>query len=665
MANVINSIRITASRWESEEAFTDLLSVLERHKDCIDQVAFFTTYFHPPMPLDTARRHCAILKDRVARVRTLGMSAGLNILATVGHHPERLDESLQGDWPYMTNIDGQVCLGSRCMNNAAFLEEYVRPLYEIHCDVKPDFIWIDDDVRYGHLPVGFCCFCDGCIERFNRDFGRHFDRAALKAALDDPTNLVLRREWLIHQSDKIVDLLAFIRRVVNKCDDTIMLGLMTGERYFEGYDFARWAEALSDGGKYPIMWRPGGGNYDDKSFEEFLWKSGEIGRQAANLPSYVTEVQSEIENHPHRVLRKGSRYTALEALMYLTAGCTGTALNILPGTDGGEPAAIIDRHLEAIRAVTPFMKKLSAVCGREPAVGIHTGWHIHSQATLAGSFTSGGGDVVNKPWQELFSLGLPEGFAFDKASVHLLSGRAPYAFSDEELTTILSRGVYLDAGAVTALNDLGYGELIGFSVDKTFEEDTVEVYADHPLNRGFIGKNRYCSSIFSKGGVTTLTAVPGAETLCYLSDFQGRELASCTMGLFRNRLGGIVCAAGYYPAGELSDTAKSTQMKRLMRTLSGDTLPAVVESYERVRAIVRGDGITLLNTSPDHLTDVAVLVSGNVSRAVLCDENCRETVLQSVGKDGKMTRFVLPQLPPLSVALLMVEKGDVRCENDV
>ena len=177
MSKIINSIRIPASRWESEDAFEELLKLLEQYKDCIDQVAFFTTHFHPPMPLDTAARHCEIIKDRVKKVKALGLSCGLNILATLGHHPERIDEALQGNWTYMTNIDGEICPGSRCMNNRAYLEEYVRPLYRLHCGVNPDFIWIDDDIRYGHIPVGFCCFCDNCISRFNHDFGYSYRNA--------------------------------------------------------------------------------------------------------------------------------------------------------------------------------------------------------------------------------------------------------------------------------------------------------------------------------------------------------------------------------------------------------------------------------------------------------------------------------------------------------
>lgn len=658
MSKIINSIRVFTNLWLEEEAFASLLSELASCRDWLDQVALFTSSFHPPMPLETAKQHCEILKDRVARIRALGFSCGLNILDTLGHHPERMDEALQGSWTCMTNSDGEICPGSRCMNDPAYREQYLRPLYRLHCDVHPDFIWIDDDIRYGHLPVGFCCFCDNCLRKFNAAFHHDFDRPALKAALENPDNVALRKEWLLHQSDNITGLLRFLRQVVDESDSSIMLGLMTGDRYFEGYDFAAWADALSDGGKHAIMWRPGGGAYVDQPFTEQMEKASAIGRQCANLPAYVTEIQSEMENFPYRVLRKSPRSTALEALMHLSTGCTGTALNILP--NGDEPLEVIRPHLEEIRRTTPFMRRLNAVMGRRASAGIYDGWHIHSQAAVPGSFVHGNPDNFTLPWQELYSLGLPESFDFDKAACYVLTGRVPYAFEKKEIETMLSRGVYLDAGAVIALQELGYGELVGFTVGEIFPEDSAEVYTDHPLNEGFAGHRRLCPQIFCTGGSAALLPDPSAEILCRLEDFHGRTQAPCSMGLFRNRLGGLVCASSHYAASELSDSMKSRQMKRLFRRLSGDTLPVLAESYVRMRFFSRPDAAhhaaTLLNINLDRLTDVSVLLSGHLDRAVLTDESCRETVLTPAGIDGGMTRFVIPEMAPYSMYLLTADR---------
>ncbi|MBQ6020507.1 MAG: hypothetical protein IJL26_10060 [Clostridia bacterium] len=667
MEKILNSVRVSVPNWKPPEAFGALLAFLSEYKDCVQQVAFFTSDFHPPQPLSTAREHAAILRERIARTKEVGFSCGINVLSTIGHHPERLDEALRGGWRHMTDIDGNICAGSFCPADEAYQTEYVKPLYEIYSAAKPDFLWVDDDVRYGHLPIGNGCFCDGCIARFNARGGHSFTRASLKEALTAPGNTDLRKRWLREQSDKIAELLRFIGETVRAVDDSITLGFMTGERYFEGYDFALWAKALSDGGKYQIMWRPGGGAYGDRPFDAQLEKAAQIGRQCARLPGYVTVVQSEIENFPYRLLQKSPRSTALEVLLHTAAGCTGAALNVLPDAPHGEPVSVMRRHFDALRSVVPFEKVLSDTLGRAPTAGIYDGWHIHAQAALDGDFLRGGGSRFPDAWDELFSLGLPVCRDFKNAGCYLLTGTSPRAFDEEELTRILSTGVYMDAEAMETLNRMGYGALTGFRAGETFAEDSVEVYAEHPLNAGIVGKTRLCPQVFVRGGSAALIPAPGAETLCYLADHRGNRKADCSTGLFKNALGGLVCVSSHYARVGFLDTLKSLQMKRVFRALSGDTLPFAVESCARLRAVVRrtprGDAAVLLNPNLDTLADIAVLLGGDIRSAEILFEDGRRETLPAQGTDGNMTRFVLPPFPPYFAALLIPEnrtKGELQ-----
>ena len=661
MKQIRNSVRVPFHYWMEDENFRTFTEWLTVNRDCIDQVAFFSSYYHPPMPLLTAEKHCAILKKRIAAVRSMGFSCGINILATVGHHPERLDETLQGDYTYATNIDGEVSLGSRCMNDPSYLREYVVPLYRIHCSAHPDFIWIDDDIRAGHIPIGYACFCDRCIGTFNAEYGYSFDRVSLKTAIENPDSVGLRKKWLIFQSRKIAELFRVIRKTVDEENGSIILGFMTGDRFFEGYDVTEWADSLSDGGKHEIMWRPGGGAYTDTSFQEQVGKSCEIGRQIANLPAYVTSIQSEIENCPYQMLKKSPRATVLEAMMHLTVGCTGTAWNFLPNGTIGEPISLISRHIAAIRDRLPFMNMLSGTFGGNCPLGIHNGWHKHSQAAVPQSFVKASGNMFALHTEELFSLGLPEAYNFDSASCYALTGRSPYAYEPNEIIQMLSRGVYLDAGAVRALEDLGYGEHVGFSVGKEIPEDVAEVYLEHPLNYGLVGKRRACSHIFCNGESYSLIPTENVEILCSLQDLHGRDLSSCSMGLFRNSLGGIVCAASYFPYSELSDSQKSLQIKRVFSMLSKGNLPALVESYDRVRLVAvktaNGLAVAVLNRNLDRLHDVSVLCYGVFASANVVDENCRKIRAATETTGGKNTRVVLTEIEPYQMKLILLNKG--------
>ncbi|MBO4407438.1 MAG: hypothetical protein J5849_07025 [Clostridia bacterium] len=652
----MNSIRVSVPNWQDEKAFAELCSLLSDYRDCVEQVAFFSSDFHPPLPLSVARERSSLLRERVRRVKALGFSGGINVLSTIGHHPERMDEALHGDWQHMTNIDGEENEAVFCPGDERYREEYVAPLYRLFSEAEPDFIWVDDDVRYDHLPTGRGCYCRGCVDRFNRAYGYSFDRASLKKALTSPDGAELRKKWLRKQSETIAELLRFVARTVRASSDGIRLGFMSGERYAGGYGFDLWADALSEGGAYEIMWRPGGGAYSDRPFAAFTEKARQIGRQTARLPSCVTSVQSEIECFPYRILEKSPRSTALETLLYVGAGATGAALNILPNAPGGESLSIMRGHFDALRRTLPFEKKLSRVLGRSPSCGVFDGWHPLANAALSDSFPDGSGGSFPEKWNELFSLGIPRAFDFGKAKVYLLTGSMPLAYSGEELLHILSSGVYMDAEALDVLNGMGYRSLTGFDAGDPIPEDSVERYADHPLHESFAGGVRLCPQIFIHGVSRSLLPDPGAEILCGLFDHRGRKKADCSMGLFRNALGGTVCVSSHYPLCGFSDSMKSLEMKRLFRLLSGDTLPFLSDSLVRISLIARetetGPAAVLLNPNFDRLEGAAILAFGGKSAARFTNERGEESLLPAAGTDGAMTRFLLPPLEPYETALL-------------
>ena len=318
MANShLHSLRVAYENWHDEKRFADLLRILRQYPCGITQVAFFTSSTHAPLTLEELFRRTDMIADRICAVKAMGLSAGINLLTTIGHHFEDMNTALGGEYTYMTNIHGEVCPGSYCMRNPAFLQEYVTPCYTVLAKARPDFIWIDDDVRYGHMPIGNGCFCDHCIESFNRKQGSAYTRSTLRSALNEQ-NIPLRKAWLDHNSDAICGLFRVIGKTVREINPSITLGFMTGERYFEGYQFANYAEALSDNGTYEIMWRPGGGAYEDTNYDLILEKQEQLGRQNAYLPDYVTLIHSEIENFPYPLLKKTPKSTAMEAAMSMT-----------------------------------------------------------------------------------------------------------------------------------------------------------------------------------------------------------------------------------------------------------------------------------------------------------------------------------------------------------
>ena len=177
------SFRIGVPQWMPEDRYRELLALFEKYKGVTDEITFFTSATHPPLPLEEIKRRCEILAERIPQAKALGYRAGINVLSTMGHHNENLPNSLSGDYTRVTDIDGNVSLGSFCPNDPRF-QDYVRELYRLVAAANPDYIWIDDDVRLaGHMPVGLTCFCDRCLAIFEQESGTKHTRASLKAGL--------------------------------------------------------------------------------------------------------------------------------------------------------------------------------------------------------------------------------------------------------------------------------------------------------------------------------------------------------------------------------------------------------------------------------------------------------------------------------------------------
>lgn len=368
--------RIGTPHWLSDEQFRGLLDFFSDYRDMVDEVAFFTSNTHPPLPLDELRRRLERLKVVMMHVREeLGVQAGINVLATIGHHEENLDGSLDEQWQRVLGPDGRECRGCYCPSDPRY-QDYVRELYIAVAEAKPDFIWIDDDVRLaGHLPVTMTCFCEYCMARFAKETGEIFTRETLIAALNDaPTDKCfdLRRSWLEHNRKVLTELFGIIEQTVHAVVPDLPIGFMTGDRFYEGYAFTRWAQVLAGAKECEVRWRPGGGFYWDDIPLGLVEKAHDIGRQVAALPRTVKIIQSEIENFPYHRLKKSVRITILEAAAHMAAGATGIAFNVL-----SEHAEPLDEYLPFLAAVTslrPFLATMQKHLGRSPTMGIYPAW---------------------------------------------------------------------------------------------------------------------------------------------------------------------------------------------------------------------------------------------------------------------------------------------------
>jgi hypothetical protein len=541
------------------------------------------------------------------------------------------------------------------------MQDYIRELYQILAAAEPDYIWLDDDIHAGG------CFCKHCLDKFAEIAGRRYSREELRTALNEgnvESKLAIRKKWLEHSRRTLMDLLTLVEKTVHAVSPKMTLGLMTGDRFPEGYDFDRWVKILSGPAGAEVMWRPGEGFWSDERLTEMLEKSHSIGRQVAFLPDNVFRIQVEIENFMYQRLKKSKKITAIEPAAYIAAGAMGAAFNVLAPHD--QPLTEYEPLTAELHTTRPFYDLLVKTLGRAKPMGIYTGWNKDS--LLATNLSQGQwlcGDtrkIAGGQAGEIFEIGLPAAYRFEDSQATILAGESPRSFSSDALEKILAGGVYLDALALTTLNQIGYGELTGFAVDKFHEADCIEQGTAHPLNASFAGQLRDGRQSFGWCGWSGPAAalIPQNEKsqiLSRLINYAHDEIAPCTSGVFENRLGGRVYVAGYCPWTFLQYLSKSQQMKSIFRWLSNLTLPAYVGSYHKINLWTRktADGkqaVALLNSSLDPAENVELMIKTDRREITIYDMNCRPTALTSTDEEFGYRKFILPEISSWQMKLV-------------
>ncbi|MCC6443995.1 MAG: hypothetical protein IT210_11140 [Armatimonadetes bacterium] len=656
------SLRVSTYYWMDERRCAELLELCRAYARTLDEVAFFTSLTHPPLPLPLIEERAGILASIIPRFKEAGLKAGINHLATMGHHDENLDYSLNEPWQRVMDIRGNTIRGCFCPSDDRLMR-YNAAAYTALAKAGPDFIWIDDDVRMaGHGPLQHVCFCDLCLAKFARETDtRKWTRESLQEAFNAgpiEDRLLWRRRWLEHNRRMIGDLMAAIRKTVDSTDSRLPLGSMSGEIFYGGCGYGEWAEALKGRQNVPVKWRPGGGFYTDAAPGEMFGKAHSIGRQSEQLPLSVTDIQSEIECFPYQRLKKSATILALEGAAYIAAGCTGAALNLFG--IAADPFQEYLPYFEKMESWREFYEKEAQAFGRSRCKGL---WPAANRDYFA-SFNIDGDWLAAPAWAtpgeaaEMAEIGLPAAYSQEGAALALLSGDASLSFSHEEILNLLSGGVLADAAALARLNDSGYGEYTGFEIAGAREADTLEILTGDELNGSFSGWHRDCRQSFWPETAFLLNpTAPGARALSEGRDFGGNRLGILS-GAFENRAGGRIAICGYYPWRSLQSLSKSSQVKALCRWLSRDTLPAYIDSYHKIvlwsRQDIRGNtALFLLNASLDAAKKIRLHLLSTGERAALVTPDGRTRLLKRSAVQEGYAAYDIPKLEAWEAALLV------------
>ncbi len=655
------SWRIGLMQWETDAAFARLLALLDEYRAVVDEVALFETITHHLyIPLDDYARRMELAERRMEALRQAGIpSVGINVLTTIGHINEGWSYMPPLPFQAMVGHDGSVSTGCACPNTPE-MRAYVRAKYTLVARARPDFVWVDDDIRMHHHGVAYGCFCPTCLALFAQRAGQSFSRAELVKAFDAPEQGSVREAWIEQNIASIESLLADVGEAIRQVDGRIATGLMTagaGWSSYSGLAFERWFTALG-----ASKARPGGGFYTDATPIEMLDKALECGRQAALLPAATADVQYELENFPYQRLKKSAPALVNECSLALAYGLNGVAFNLL-----GTPTSYEDVRpwAEAIPAARPLWEQWNAHSAGLKVAGLWPAWspRLMARRTVrqGESWLSSAPQHSINPPKVLGEIGLPLAAEASGCGV-VLCGRVAEAFSDAELKAMLAGGVLMDSTALEVLAGRGLGPLTGVRLAKRLDNGLMERFTEDELNGPAAGELRDARIEFwgdAKGmGDVLEPLAEGVRILARLEDYFYRDQGPA-MTAFENELGGRVVVMGYAPWIFLHSVSKRRQLQNAADWISRGAMPVRVDeavpllSVARLSTDRRRGAVMLLNAGMDAIRAAAVHLRLPVQAARLLAIGQEARALELELEAGGC-RLTLRDLPPWSLRAILL-----------
>lgn len=460
---------------ETEEYFEHYLALLQEYPKAGNTVWFAAHYGFPP--LEKHVKEGARLAKIAEKFRKNHIGVSLQISNTIGHGEYMSAQDCTGlvydgsPAEHMVGPDGKKANYCFCWNGKHF-REYTKKAVTAYAALHPDCIWFDDDLRpNNHAPVQFGCFCDNCIDSFNKKYSpaKPFTREELvnEFLYGDSLggDLNVREMWIEFVREGLYsftyEICAAVHEALPDCEFGYQYcanGAYTGK----GFDFILDAMKAANG-KAPLT-RPGGGAYNDHNPAEFLSKASFMSWANAILPEYVECKCPEIENLPFEAYEKSPAGCAFECAYYMASGATDMSFSMMMHEN--ERREYYEETLRLLSASDNYRRRLAQANGHTIAAGMRFfisdyAWRRRlSKAANESFFTL----KDEHAWEADYWIrdGLPLTFEAAEKDVILLHPETVKPMAREEYESLLSKNVLADGESIALLAEK-FGE-------KVFEE---------------------------------------------------------------------------------------------------------------------------------------------------------------------------------------------------
>lgn len=652
--------RIHFKQIHTDEAYSLLVDFLERHRGCFDELTIFDGYcHHGAIPMEELRENAVILGKRITDLKKRGFaSVGINVHCTFGHIDEGYTIYGQPFHP-MVGYKGDLSLACFCPEHED-RKAFLREKYAMYAKLKPDFIWVDDDVKFFWNGVKFACFCPKCMDRFNKKMGTDYTRETLVAAMEQPDAVELRAAWVQDIRDRMTDLFKMVREAVHTVDPTIKLGFQTQHQGWSTYnamDYETWLTEL-----HGCKGRPGEGYYDDKNPTGVITKALSCARQASEYPACVTDVQYEIEDFPnYSPLQKSVRINMDEMTLAIAQGLNGVLVNSF-SADEVVSIRELDGMYDTMLTMRADWDKMELFARQMQGVGFYPAVSakydqrrpLHNGQSFFTTYDEASNHNVMQTYS-LSHIGLP--LTMDKENCYgaVFTGDLSDGFTYEELLGFLKKSVIMDADAAMAFARRGLEKYIGVKVGAEHVDGVEECFTDHPVNEGVVGYRRDVRPAFYGKGGRALEALNDAvQPISHLRSLKD-EVLGVGACLFENELGGRVCVLGYAAFHKIDSYARLRQMRKVAAWLARKE-QTIMYGTGLASQFIRTNGrqtmATVLNMSMDVAKPAEYSILG--AKTARCLHNGEETQLIAREENGYGI-FMLPQLLPFETVTLLAE----------
>lgn len=632
------SMRLGAEHHVKEKTMEQLIAAMDRNAGCADDV-WLTT----PWPFPSLEAHRASAEKMAAaadKLRASGYQITLQLASTIGHGWLGKTGDYSSFQSVMKCYDGTEEAGRSCPGDEKFLA-YIYNMVSIYMTIKPDVIFIDDDLRLNINAYG--CFCDRCMGDFNALYGTDFTARSLYEMIF--TEPAWRDRWvdfgdirLSRIVERVIDAAQVYRR-------DIRIGLQTVSSFAYNPYKHICDVVYRKTGAAPLI-RAGGLAYKDQEPREMVKKAWDICYQRALLPEYIDDFRPELESFPHTIMNKTAKGFALEAALNLALSCN--TVSVAAVVMNNEPMSLYENIFKKLAQTRPYFQLLSRLQDETEPCGIQILTAPLEIPRTPGVLTeTTPADVFSK-----IEVGLPMSYLVKgEASPCYLSAEMARTMTPEEVQRLEERNLLTEARAVAILQERGLGGQFPVAIQKQ-ELSEREYFSDHALNQGMEDATWYWPSTADVYSIR-------CEKECICCSYYEEDNAPATI-VYENGKGKKVAIVGSINGEWPLNSSKRLQLLRITDYLRENGPYAFVETPSQTLCIPRMNkekklcAVTVMNESIAPAENLVLQIKN------ACGQKARLVGLETPETDVAVTdgKLTIPHIAAWDIVSILFQEQE-------